>query len=374
VSTSILIVIQLAFLLVISWLFAVVAIRKLRSSNDQQAELIRQLKRNSKRQVSKRANTYSESEVSDVDLFDESTPASVDDIASALNDLGSEYDHHCDDLSELDAMLKAQSDSILRMRQMREAIDDKKKTVDTGALKRELSSLKERNKRSETIITELNNRLEGSQSRMKAVQRQMTRLKADSGMAGSLERENRRLSMDRSKLEQKLKKEMFKHQQVIERIQAQLSVAEKRSSQGIHKAKMREQKLLSTINELQDRLRVSDGSDVDESEVRMLKDELNRSQDALNRAVNEKEFLESNFVDLEKALQESASAKDELERTKKEYQMLEDHFLALDEEREQQMGQNNGDIDVPEHRKNLETLNPVEVSTATESDVFSESS
>ena len=366
-SISNLILIQLVFLLVISWFFAVVAIRKLRKGHRDQARQIQELKR-------AKNQTVSEYKDSSIDLvktepctdFD---PGNDEDITDALVGLDGEFERNSQNVSELDSMLKSQADSISRLREMREALDSKKKNVDSDNLERELHALKEKNTRSEVMIAELSTSLARSRVRMQGVEKKMTRLKADAGLMPGLERDRKRLSMNSSRLEQQLKKDMFNHQQAIDRIETRLRVAENRSREGIDNAKSREKKLLNTIVELQGKLENGAGSN-DETKIKALKDELINAQETLNRTVSEKEFLENNFLDLEKALQESESAKKELDRTKKEYEMLEQHFLALDEGE----GIGSGDIDdVPEHRKNLDTLNPVEVASTAKYTPVSES-
>ena len=50
---------------------------------------------------------------------------------------------------------------------------------------------------------------------------------------------------------------------------------------------------------------------------------------ALERALTEKDFLESQFLELLDNHDEQLQLKDELKRTKTEYLMLEEHFIDL---------------------------------------------
>lgn len=333
-----LVLIQVIVLLVFSWVLAAVMIGKFRSKNREQADQIDDLKRETKqlRRQLKQAEKAAEQSLQESD--ETVSSGSEDDIDSLINDMNASLKKDSTNLSELDTILQSQKDSMARIRKMHENLDSKKKTNDDKKLQKELSSVKKQNKRSQDIINKLDGDLERSRSRLKSVEKEMTRLRANSGRINDLERSAIRLTSDKSALEKKLAREMVKHQTTIERIRAQLQISEKKNRDYLEERASREQSLLNTINELQNKLREAADGDDSEELVLQLQQELDSAQEALGRAVREKDFMETHFVELEKALEESSTAQEELDRTKREYQMLEEHFLELaseDEKREE---------------------------------------
>ncbi|MEH6448149.1 MAG: hypothetical protein V7765_05725, partial [Oleispira sp.] len=72
--------------------------------------------------------------------------------------------------------------------------------------------------------------------------------------------------------------------------------------------------------------------DID-SDMTSITNDISEIQLALERALTEKNFLETQFLDLLDSTDNQVQLKDELKRTKTEYMMLEDHFIDLAEKK-----------------------------------------
>lgn len=88
-----------------------------------------------------------------------------------------------------------------------------------------------------------------------------------------------------------------------------------------------------------DSLNISEANVVEIDEIEMLnnklvklEDEVKESTGALERANREKEFLETQFLEMIDSLEQAKDAKHELSRVKKEYSMLEERFIMMHED------------------------------------------
>jgi hypothetical protein len=70
-----------------------------------------------------------------------------------------------------------------------------------------------------------------------------------------------------------------------------------------------------------------------DSDVQSITDDMSEIELTLERALTEKDFLESQFLDLLDNHDTQIQLKDELKRTKTEYMMLEEHFIDLAEKK-----------------------------------------
>ena len=68
---------------------------------------------------------------------------------------------------------------------------------------------------------------------------------------------------------------------------------------------------------------------IKESDIEVIESDMSEIEFALERALTEKDFLESQFLDLLDNHDSQIKLKDELKRTKTEYMMLEEHFIDL---------------------------------------------
>jgi hypothetical protein len=68
---------------------------------------------------------------------------------------------------------------------------------------------------------------------------------------------------------------------------------------------------------------------IKESDIEVIESDMSDIEFALERALTEKDFLESQFLDLLDNHDTQIKLKDELKRTKTEYMMLEEHFIDL---------------------------------------------
>ena len=295
----------------------------MRKKSEDQAQQIKELRR-----AAKRAKRQRDIASPAVEIVEEITDGPVD-MDSLLSDMNSALVQDASNVSEVEDILQSQREAIERIRKMRERMDQKKAPDNDGALKQELEALRKQNKQSDVVIDKLNSALQNNRLRLQSLTKEIPRLRANSGKLDDAEITNRRLHADKKAAEQKLVREMGKHQLTVERIREQLQASEKKNRAYIEERTARETSLLSTIRELQEKLKEASSSGENDELIGQLQVQLDEAQSALDRAVREKEFMESHFVELEKALEESTLAQDELERTKKEYQMLEEHFMAM---------------------------------------------
>lgn len=83
---------------------------------------------------------------------------------------------------------------------------------------------------------------------------------------------------------------------------------------------------------MQEYLRLEEESkNVKDSDIESITNDMSEIEFALERALTEKNFLESQFLDLLDNHDTQVQLKDELKRTKTEYMMLEEHFIDLAE-------------------------------------------
>lgn len=81
---------------------------------------------------------------------------------------------------------------------------------------------------------------------------------------------------------------------------------------------------------MQEYIRLEEESkSVKESDINSIENDMSEIEFALERALTEKDFLESQFLDLLDNHDTKIKLKDELQRTKTEYMMLEEHFIDL---------------------------------------------
>jgi hypothetical protein len=85
---------------------------------------------------------------------------------------------------------------------------------------------------------------------------------------------------------------------------------------------------------MQEYLRLEEESkNVTDSGIESITNDMSEIEFALERALTEKDFLETQFLDLLDNHDTQIQLKDELKRTKTEYMMLEDHFIDLAEKK-----------------------------------------
>ena len=83
---------------------------------------------------------------------------------------------------------------------------------------------------------------------------------------------------------------------------------------------------------MQEYIRLEEESkNVTETNIESIENDMSEIEFALERALTEKDFLESQFLDLLDNHDTQIQLKDELKRTKTEYMMLEEHFIDLAE-------------------------------------------
>jgi hypothetical protein len=101
----------------------------------------------------------------------------------------------------------------------------------------------------------------------------------------------------------------------------------------IHQQKQKIDNQNSELEQLmQEYLRLEEESkDVQSNKVESIENDMSEIEFALERALTEKDFLESQFLDLLDNHDTQIKLKDELKRTKTEYMMLEEHFIDLAE-------------------------------------------
>jgi hypothetical protein len=104
-------------------------------------------------------------------------------------------------------------------------------------------------------------------------------------------------------------------------------------SEIIHQQKQKIDNQNSELEQLmQEYLRLEEESkDVQSNKVESIENDMSEIEFALERALTEKDFLESQFLDLLDNHDTQIKLKDELKRTKTEYMMLEEHFIDLAE-------------------------------------------
>ena len=104
-------------------------------------------------------------------------------------------------------------------------------------------------------------------------------------------------------------------------------------SEIIHQQKQKIDNQNSELEQLmQEYLRLEEESkDVQSNKVESIENDMSEIEFALERALTEKDFLESQFLDLLDNHDTQIKLKDELKRTKTEYMMLEEHFIGLAE-------------------------------------------
>jgi hypothetical protein len=104
-------------------------------------------------------------------------------------------------------------------------------------------------------------------------------------------------------------------------------------SEIIHQQKQKIDNQNSELEQLmQEYLRLEEESkDVQSNKVESIENNMSEIEFALERALTEKDFLESQFLDLLDNHDTQIKLKDELKRTKTEYMMLEEHFIDLAE-------------------------------------------
>ena len=114
--------------------------------------------------------------------------------------------------------------------------------------------------------------------------------------------------------------ELEKQQRVIAKLKQKISIDETATFLPIEQ----ETKDICSENEGQiDQL---------QEQLSLLNLQLSESTSALERANREKDFIETQFLDLIESIDKKDDVKSELVRVKKEYSMLEDHFIRIQEE------------------------------------------
>jgi hypothetical protein len=85
---------------------------------------------------------------------------------------------------------------------------------------------------------------------------------------------------------------------------------------------------------MQEYLRLEEESkNVKDGDIQSIENDMTEIEFALERALTEKDFLETQFLDLLDNHDTQIKLKDELKRTKTEYMMLEEHFIDLAEKK-----------------------------------------
>ncbi len=117
--------------------------------------------------------------------------------------------------------------------------------------------------------------------------------------------------------------------------QLEAKVSLKQMSETISQQKIKIDNQNSELEQLmQEYLRLEEESkNSKESDVDSIENDMSEIEFALERALTEKDFLESQFLDLLDNHDTQIKLKDELKRTKTEYMMLEEHFIDLAEKK-----------------------------------------
>jgi chromosome segregation ATPase len=156
----------------------------------------------------------------------------------------------------------------------------------------------------QTTITKTSNQFNKTRKELERAKTNLTDLRARMKEAGRklqglsvLENKEERLQRDRERLKQRLDK---------------------------MKAKQTEQS--SIIKTLRKELNKGTAAEQNE-DLTLLRDELEKSEQALQRALREKQFIESHFISLDEIAQDGERMREELNRAKREIQTLEKSVL-----------------------------------------------
>lgn len=344
------IIIQLSFLLCTLLVVSVLIIRKFKqkiNASDEENRLLRKKLKQQGGSTSPGSELTTPPPLAESGVSEPAALPSVENLLheveeasleSVLSDMSSDLDGDANNLSQLDAMIADQSATIERIRKMREAMEVQAKSKsdkeNNENLRRELKTAQLQNQQSAKAIDSLKATLDRSRIRINKVEREMTRAREATKQVPELEKANKRLEHDRAIIRKKADQAVKDQQYAIERIQQKLSRAESKNQQYAEEAAARERSLMTTIDELQSQLQQAAGSDPEV--IAGLEAALSSAREELDLALREKSFIESQFIDLEQALEETSAAKAELERTKKEYEMLEQHFLEIEQSIRQQ--------------------------------------
>jgi len=324
-----LIFIELGFLLLATLVAAAVLMRVLSRARDKALSLAEDRER--ARRVLKSALEQAQATI--VELQAAAAAANVDgvDFEALVIELTGDLQGGSENLSELGEIQADFNDAVDRMEKLQES----EEAWDREGLQKELELLREQSARSGKVINTLTAALEGTRSKLKAAQQSTPRRRGSGPADDTLEKNVRRLSLDNKALQQKLQSEMDKNQEMIDRIASKLRVSEESKRTIINEANQQRKTMSVVIDELQQQLRDAVADPKDSEEVRNLKVKLKDTTEALERALRERDFLDSRFVAMEEALDDSEAAAEELERAKTEYRMLEERYLELENKLDQ---------------------------------------
>jgi len=324
-----LIFVELGFLLLATLVAAAVIVRVLSLARDKAQGLAEDRER--ARRALKRELEQAQATIGELQAAAAAANADEVDFESLVIELTGELQGGAENLSELGEIQAGFTDAMDRMGKLHES----EEAWDREGLQKELELLREQSARSGKVINTLTAALEGTRSKLKAAQQSTPRRRGSGPADDTLEKNVRRLSLDNKALQQKLQSEMDKNQEMIDRIASKLRVSEESKRTIINEANQQRKTMSVVIDELQQQLRDAVADPKDSEEVRNLKVKLKDTTEALERALRERDFLDSRFVAMEEALDDSEAAAEELERAKTEYRMLEERYLELENKLDQ---------------------------------------
>lgn len=325
-----LIALELTILLLVTLAGAAVLLRVLMRARDGAQQLAGERARIIKRL----GKELKESQIKIDELLAAATAAAAEsdnglDFNAMLGDLGNDLQGGSDSLYELCEIQDGVDGSVGRLEQMQADTTD---NWDQAALQKELKVLREQSGRSGRVINVLTKALESTRAKLKAIQLSAPRRQPASRNTEEVEKNSRRLAIDNKALQQKLQKEMVNHKESVDRLANKLRETEESKRSLMNEASQQRKSMSMVIDELQKQLHEASAALSDNPEVQALRDKLQDMSDALDRAIKERDFLDSRFIELEQALDNSEAAAEALERAKTEYRMLEDRYLDMENE------------------------------------------
>ena len=197
-------------------------------------------------------------------------------------------------------------------------------------IKAQLASLKAQSNAYDDTVSILRKQINQGNNRLSFIEEKLLKQKQ--------ELINLRVMEDKFEMD-KLKNIELKDENIDLKNRVENQEADKQSlnemSDTINKQRQKIENQDSELEQLmQEYLRLEEESKIEiDSDIESIASDISEIEFALERALTEKDFLESQFLDLLDHNDNQVKLKDELKRTKTEYMMLEEHFIDLAEKK-----------------------------------------
>ncbi len=209
-------------------------------------------------------------------------------------------------------------------------------------LKAQIASLKTQSSKYEQAVDRLTKQNESSSYRMEFLEDKLQRAQKELSELHGMESKEYLTSLKNESLQRQLKNAKDHTSDGKPADKAELLIQKRQNEKLVDEVSRYQDQLTRQTAELEqlmkeyermekevaDSQRVSAQEELkDNQEIEQIYSEIAEIQDELDRTLKEKDFIESQFIEVVDSLDKKVEIEDELVRTKTEYNMLEDHFL-----------------------------------------------